>query len=768
MGATGMVLLALLPAYYWAASLSDSDGRVLQPSCLEVVGPSRQVFVGFVNADHVAVVEDSSGRILDCIPVGGGVSDLAYRPGLDRVYAAVPNLDAVVTIDVATHSVVSTVPVGDEPVALEQDDWLKLYCACRGSGEVVVLRQDRDSVIKRVRTGPAPTALVLEPVRRRVFCLNAGLSTVSAIDINTDSVVAQAFVGPGPTALACPEFGNLLYCANTGDRTLTAIDKQTCQAVGEVMVGDQPVALALDPVHRQLFYCVCRGSRSVSVIDAIGNYVVSVSFFDGDVVAVAPSLGGGNFACALFDRDQVVQANGMPVWWPDELSGSAAVSDLSAYAYIPVASLGNVAGLRADADMPERLLGHCRSPREVLVNPQSDVLYCAGAGELAAVDCRSGRLIRKERVPLDPVWSCYNPRRNKTYFVSALGQVVIVDGATHTVRTVVPVGRSPARVVYSPLADKVYCTNQHGNSVTVIDGDGDSVLTTIPINTGPYGICTDPEGRFAYVGNFGNATVSVINCLGDSIIRLVSVGNGPVDLCYDSVHRTVYCANFHSHSVSVFGADSARVMTTIPVGMFPRHLLPLGDRGRVLCSNQGVYPSTDSTVSVIDTDEQREVARAVVGHQPGRLTFDRSRGTVLCALPHVFAEIDAIGGSLQRTLQFKAGPSLMVVNRDLSALYILCDLSGTIVRRYPDYVGVEQTPQVMARLRSPATIINRGVITLAGRGQAVLVDACGRMVTGLGPGENDVSRLGPGVYFVRMGSRDQGVEGSSQKVVITR
>jgi hypothetical protein len=52
--------------------------------------------------------------------------------------------------------------------------------------------------------------------------------------------------------------------------------------------------------------------------------------------------------------------------------------------------------------------------------------------------------------------------------------------------------------------------------------------------------------------------------------------------------------------------------------------------------------------------------------------------------------------------------------------------------------------------------------------RAALLDAAGRKVMDLAPGDNDVSRLAPGVYFVRNCSCGQVVRWSSEKVVVAR
>lgn len=99
---------------------------------------------------------------------------------------------------------------------------------------------------------------------------------------------------------------------------------------------------------------------------------------------------------------------------------------------------------------------------------------------------------------------------------------------------------------------------------------------------------------------------------------------------------------------------------------------------------------------------------------------------------------------------------------------VTCDYYGSVfLRRNVTPTAVAEAPAAAERAGGVATVA-RGVLRLACGESAVLVDASGRSAMSLRQGENDVSRLGPGVYFVRMGSRDQGVEGSSQKVVITR
>jgi dienelactone hydrolase len=95
-------------------------------------------------------------------------------------------------------------------------------------------------------------------------------------------------------------------------------------------------------------------------------------------------------------------------------------------------------------------------------------------------------------------------------------------------------------------------------------------------------------------------------------------------------------------------------------------------------------------------------------------------------------------------------------------------------------VGITTPPVSLASRTAPTAAVVRGVLSLPGLGtrsqlpgnwvmsRAALLDAAGRKVLDLKPGENDVSRLAPGVYFVREQGPGARGQGGSEKVVIAR
>jgi len=93
--------------------------------------------------------------------------------------------------------------------------------------------------------------------------------------------------------------------------------------------------------------------------------------------------------------------------------------------------------------------------------------------------------------------------------------------------------------------------------------------------------------------------------------------------------------------------------------------------------------------------------------------------------------------------------------------------------RFGDVTGVRQADSRQTRSARGGGTVVRGVLNLEAYGRqhtayrAELLDVSGRRVLDLHPGANDVSRLAPGVYFVRAVAHESSV-GGCRKVVIAR
>ncbi|MCX6844322.1 MAG: YncE family protein, partial [candidate division WOR-3 bacterium] len=75
---------------------------------------------------------------------------------------------------------------------------------------------------------------------------------------------------------------------------------------------------------------------------------------------------------------------------------------------------------------------------------------------------------------------CYNPQNNKVYCANfGADNVTVIDGASNSVITSVPVGHYPSALCYNPQNNKAYCANRTcSDNVTVIEGATNAIITT--------------------------------------------------------------------------------------------------------------------------------------------------------------------------------------------------------------------------------------------------------------------------------------------------
>jgi hypothetical protein len=144
--------------------------------------------------------------------------------------------------------------------------------------------------------------------------------------------------------------------------------------------------------------------------------------------------------------------------------------------------------------------------------------------------------------------------------------------------------------------------------------------------------------------------------------------------------------------------------------------------------------------------------------------------------------VDTVPGDKVELLA--TGPFDIAPDSVLTFWYVIiaspCDLSELAIRhKRADSIFVrrltgiaEETPRSKVRSPNAATII-RGVLFIPGassrkpQAASCLLDISGRKVMNLSPGTNDVSRLSPGVYFVRQASGVERAASSVTKIVLT-
>jgi YVTN family beta-propeller protein len=76
------------------------------------------------------------------------------------------------------------------------------------------------------------------------------------------------------------------------------------------------------------------------------------------------------------------------------------------------------------------------------------------------------------------------------------------------------------------LAQNAYITNQGSNNVTVINTATNTVVTTIPVGNDPAGVTVTADGKTVYVANLNDNSLSVIDVPTLKVTGTITVGPG--------------------------------------------------------------------------------------------------------------------------------------------------------------------------------------------------------------------------------------------------
>jgi YVTN family beta-propeller protein len=221
-----------------------------------------------------------------------------------------------------------------------------------------------------------------------------------------------------------------------------------------------------------------------------------------------------------------------------------------------------------------------------------------------------------------------NESTNTVYVISNHGSspvLNVIDGATATVTSVIPLPQWSGAVAVNETTNQVYVTNNLSGTVTVIDGSTAAVASTITVGSGPNSIAIDESSNTIYVANLNDDSLSVITGATGTVATTIPVGDGPSAMAFNKVTGTLYVANNFANTVSVVSIATQTATATIPVGNEPSYLAVNEAANTVYLSN-----TYDFTISKIDgiTNTVAATIPTGQGSYPSGVAVDETTGSV--------------------------------------------------------------------------------------------------------------------------------------------
>jgi YVTN family beta-propeller protein len=754
--------------------LPDSLGQPNNLQCSAYDSIRGIVYFGAAEGRCLVAVDAARLRVIARIPAGPNVRALCCNEAAGKVYAADLGNNTVTIIDAETRTVLRRLAVPAQPVALCLNPARNLvYVACY-SGTVAAIDGAVDTIVARVTGLASAYALCVNPAGTRLYVARNNTSLVTVVNCSTNAVVRSVTTSSGPCALVYNGTDDKVYAACYGNNQLAIIDATRDSLRALLPTGEGPVALCWNSVSDKV-YCGVEDGETLLVVDGVGD----------TVLPGPPNQAATSFAYAASLNRVFVGGEDEPLLILDGTTDTILASGPNA------AALSYAAG-------------------------RGLVFYSMYDGVGAADDSLAGRWL-VTGTPFDLAGACWSSASEKLYCPSTYADAVaVVDGATLAPTRLLWGLEGAGPTCWVPPADMLFIGGNDGfrggPALFPLDCATDSVGPPIHLPELVGELAWGSVGNRVYAAAPDADTLFVIDVSADSLVATLALPARPTALCYVETHDRLYC--YGQHVLSSVDCESLRVDSLYGGGSYFGGLAYLG----LPADRLYIVSSVDSMIHVIDAAQNRYV-RAVPGPRlRGLACVDAARGLLYCATDYdSLAILDCSSDSFIGGISMPVGivPTVLQYDSVNNRIYCGSSVSGYVavldcatrnvvtiihtgspvalawdpvrlrtfvanrdeatvsVIRDSLRVGVTEAPGVERGMGEARATVVRGVLRLPesdllSGASSVLLDATGRKVLDLRPGENDVSRLATGVYFVRKSPGGQAIGRSVEKVVVAR
>ena len=263
-------------------------------------------------AGQVAAIDTASHQVVSTIDVGDGpLAASLSRDGL-RAYVTLGPQDAVGVIETAGRTLVGRIPVGDNPTGVTQSaDGTRLYVVNTGSRSLSIIDAFNGATLSEIALPNHPFGIALHPDGRTLYVAGDYPGEVAIIDLVQGAIAATIPIGESLGSLAVHPDGQTLYVVDSGRNELAVVDVARKTVVRRIAVGQTPAAVTLSNDGATAYVTNLFGNDAVSVIATASDTVTAKITLPGPALAQGAALtpDGATLYVALRGASGVLAVN---------------------------------------------------------------------------------------------------------------------------------------------------------------------------------------------------------------------------------------------------------------------------------------------------------------------------------------------------------------------------------------------------------------------------------------------------------------------------
>lgn len=291
------------------------------------------------------------------------------------------------------------------------------------------------------------------------------------------------------------------------------------------------------------------------------------------------------------------------------------------------------------------------------------------------------------------------------YVSDSTGAVHVLDTATNTVVTTVPIAGQPGQLAATPNGAFVYVADSLNNHVSVIAVSTNTVVATVAVAQ-PQRIAFTPNGAFAYVTSTGLnrknvAELYVIDTARNKVVATIPLDQGIDGVAVTPDGASVWVASAETNSVYVVDTATNTLAATIFIGDDLRGLAITPDGAFVY-----VTSAASATVSVIST-----ATHTVVATIPGLIAFDIAitPNGAFAYVPLLFNDVAVIStatNTVAATVTTGGSPAFVAITPNGAFAYV-ADFGGQFVRVIDTATNTDTDNPIVGISLSGITILTK-------------------------------------------------------------
>ncbi|WP_426671485.1 gliding motility-associated C-terminal domain-containing protein [Mucilaginibacter sp. McL0603] len=270
-------------------------------------------------SNDVTVINVASHTLVKTIPVGVEPWGEAISHDGTRLYVAnasqtpttsdSPN-GSVSVINTLTNIVTTTIPVDKTPfgIAISPDD-SKIYVTNSNSGTVSVINTALNAVTSTILVS-APTGITISPDGKWLYVLSVAGGDLALYVINTidNTIVTKVPTNSYSSGMAISPDGSRLYITKNDASTVMVVNTATNSLLTTIPVGGNPYGISVTPDGSKI-YVTTLSPKGVYVISTINNTVLLTIPTNGYPYGISMAPDGSEIYVATENPDGVAVIN---------------------------------------------------------------------------------------------------------------------------------------------------------------------------------------------------------------------------------------------------------------------------------------------------------------------------------------------------------------------------------------------------------------------------------------------------------------------------